>query len=64
MDGSVTDPYICCLCGETVLVRDVVRLSVSTDEMGDQRQVLYAHKRCFADSVIPQVPLHPDLLSD
>jgi hypothetical protein len=60
MDG-IKDEVCCCFCGRWLSDQIAVRIEVSTVEMGDESQVLFAHKTCLSEKIHPSVPLHPDL---
>ena len=52
---------VCCFCGQSLPHADAVELVVSSQEMGDERQKLFAHKKCLSAALHPSIPLHPDL---
>ena len=61
MDGNSTEPVCCCFCGQFLRFVDAVRLIASTEDMGQEQQKLFAHKKCLARVLHSSVPLHPDL---
>jgi len=40
---------------------DAVLLVASTEEMGQEKQKIFAHKKCLAKVLHSSIPLHPDL---
>lgn len=62
MAGDSTEIVSCCFCSHSLDYRDAVHLTVFVKEMGDERQQLFAHKKCLAGVLRASVPLHPDLM--
>jgi hypothetical protein len=62
MGGIKDEEVCCCFCGRWLSAQTAVRMEVSTVEMGDESQVLFAHKACLSEKIHSSVPLHPDLL--
>lgn len=62
MAGNNLSTVVCCFCGEPELSYEALTLRASALEMGDEAQVLFAHKKCFAQSLHSSVPLHPDFV--
>ena len=62
MAGNNLPTVICCFCGEPELNDEALTLRVSAIEMGNEAQVLFAHKKCFVRSLHSSVPLHPALV--
>lgn len=62
MAGIEDQNVRCCFCGHWLPAQDAVQLTITTKEMGDESQVIFAHKSCLVKRVHPSIPLHPDLL--
>jgi len=62
MAGSNVISVICCFCGEPEIRGHAVLLRVSTLEMDDEVQELFAHKTCLIKALHPSFPLHPELV--
>ena len=63
MDENNIETVSCCFCGQSLPYVDAVQMTVSVKEMDDdEKQGLFAHKKCLACVLHPSVPLHPDLL--
>jgi len=61
MAGSSANTVCCCFCGQSLHFADAVLLVASTENMGQEEQKLFAHKKCFTSALHSSVPLHPDL---
>ena len=61
MARNSTAIVCCCFCGESLRYAAAVLLVVSTEEMGQEKQKIFAHKKCLAKVLHSSVPLHPDL---
>ena len=51
----------CCFCGGTVRYSDAVEIAFSASEDREAVQGVYAHARCLAERLHPEVPLLPDI---
>jgi hypothetical protein len=56
------DNYICCFCAKPVNQIDSIVLEVYAFSHPDEKICLFAHKLCYRTSIIPEVPLLPELL--
>lgn len=61
MARNSTATVCCCFCGKSLRYADAVLLVASTEEMGQEKQKIFAHKKCLAKVLHSSVPLHPDL---
>ena len=64
MAGSNVISVICCFCGKTETHKNAVLLRISTLEMEDEVQELFAHKTCLSKALHASIPLHPELIVD
>lgn len=62
MAGNNLSDVICCFCGEPERIDEALTLRANAIDMGDESQVMFAHKSCFARSLHSSVPLHPALV--
>lgn len=62
MDGNDQNMVYCCFCGWPLEYSKAVTLVLGSKEMGEERQTLFADKKCLVKVINPSVPLHPDLL--
>ena len=62
MDGNSQQTVYCCFCGWPLEYAKAVTLVITSKDMGEERQILYADKKCLVQVVKPSVPLHPNLL--
>jgi hypothetical protein len=61
MSGTSNKKVVCFICGLSLTDRDAVSVRLTSREMRDAEQTLFAHKRCFSEITHSSVPLHPDL---
>ena len=59
---SAQQTFVCCFCGQAILSNGIVQLRATTQEMGDEVQLLYAHKTHFRESLHSSIPLHPNFV--
>jgi hypothetical protein len=58
MDGNKFNTVICCFCGEPEVHQEAILLKVVLPRMEDETQTLFAHTKCFRESMHPFVPLN------
>jgi hypothetical protein len=51
----------CCFCGQSLNYSDAVHVILFTREMDEERQQLFAHKKCLLKTLAPAISIHPDL---
>jgi len=64
MDGNKEQMVVCCFCGDSLELKEAVRIIVYPLIDQDESQELFAHREHLVEKLYPSVPLHPDLLSD
>jgi len=61
MDGNNEFAVCCCFCAEPLCLEEAVKMQISTENMADERQTLFAHKQCLVNALHSSIPLHPDI---
>jgi hypothetical protein len=64
MDSNKERMVVCCFCGDSLELKEAVRLIVYPLIDQDESQELFAHREHLVAKLYPSVPLHPDLLGD
>jgi hypothetical protein len=60
MDGNNKTTVCCCFCGQSLAYEKAVQLIATTEGMDDEKQTLFAHKKCLAECLHTSIILHPD----
>jgi|GEM_PF-1991954 len=58
------EKVVCCFCGETLLLKDAVILSIQINIQIGETQQLFCHKNHFIALIDKSIPLHPDLFDE
>jgi hypothetical protein len=64
MDANLNDMVICCFCGEPLLLKRAVVLSVQPNIEREEWQNLFCHKNHLIEKIDKSIVLHPDLFEE
>jgi hypothetical protein len=66
MDGQLNSnsEVMCCFCGNYLLLKDALVLSIYPNIESEESQQLFSHKNHFVERIVKDIPLHLDFFEN